>query len=510
MAVVRAIRLSLALLVVVTPAVTAHLLAATFFGAGLCDARPIWSDEFIYWHEVATYRAVGPNGGYYAYDEEVSPLPFLHQGPHGPFFPALYGVPARWFGWGANGLVHANLALFTLALGLFVLVVRPGLAQLLALELLLLTFWPLHLYAASSMQQLLHLSFAVIFALLARRSTRGERTAPRGWGLTVALISIAALVRPTWSLLLMPFAWLVFVRRGGWIRWGALGGAAVLVAVFFAVARVTWTVFGKVGEGFRVSSGDAFAGWLEGAANQLGALLSPTQDAQVSVFLRYQILAVLVGTLGLVLLPRVREKLRAAGGKEDSGSRTEAVFHLLNLALPLAVVLVFYDLLFWRGFRVLAPHLFLSAMFAVAMGGQRRLAAVALLSCYGALALPGFAASYRDLHAERFSVWRADAAFSRAVGKFVVYDEARRDRWENTLLIDRYHPDLMQVPPGIGLTLLRDAGRVDPERRYGGLSARYLLLGGPARQHAASSPGLERVATTRYGDLFVAERGAGR
>ena len=90
-----ALRLSLAFLVVATPAVSAHLLAAYFFDAGLFDARPIWSDEFIYWHEIATFREVGSRGGYYAYDEAVSALPLLHQGPHGPFFPAFFRRSSR-------------------------------------------------------------------------------------------------------------------------------------------------------------------------------------------------------------------------------------------------------------------------------------------------------------------------------------------------------------------------------------------------------------------------------
>jgi hypothetical protein len=79
--------LAAALLVLATPDVTPN----RFY--------PFKVDEMRYWHQIATFRAVGFNGGYYTIDEQPAPASFSHFHTKGPLFPMLYGTIACFVGW---------------------------------------------------------------------------------------------------------------------------------------------------------------------------------------------------------------------------------------------------------------------------------------------------------------------------------------------------------------------------------------------------------------------------
>ena len=68
-----AVHVFLGLVVSVIPALVAGLMIASNPGAEILDYTPQWSDEVYNWHQVATFRAVGFDGGYYTSNERPAP-----------------------------------------------------------------------------------------------------------------------------------------------------------------------------------------------------------------------------------------------------------------------------------------------------------------------------------------------------------------------------------------------------------------------------------------------------
>jgi hypothetical protein len=102
--------------------------------------------------------------------------------------------------------------------------------------------------------------------------------------------------------------------------------------------------------------------------------------------------------------------------------------------------------------------------------------------------------SWRD----RF-VWdrRAVAELEHAFGRSVVY-HPDATRWCNTLLTSQYPPQLIGVPAGIGLSVVRK-----PERMTLPPRSRYLLLDDTVRAAFTGPLNLETIATLPYGTLYV-------
>ena len=88
--------------VAVLPAATILVLIHLLFGTTIFHDHPstqlVWNDEIYYWHQIATFKRAGFNGGYYTYQEVPAPN-LSHFGTHGPMFPMIYGVLGYLVGW---------------------------------------------------------------------------------------------------------------------------------------------------------------------------------------------------------------------------------------------------------------------------------------------------------------------------------------------------------------------------------------------------------------------------
>src|SRR5690606_27681811 len=111
-------------------------------------------------------------------------------------YPALLGTIARVTGWEYSTPVLYNLAYLSAALTVFLCFIKPTRKQLLWLVLALITFYPMHLFIPTAMQESFHQAAGIILSILFFiRLQRGEDT-PR-WVdfLFVALIILISLIR---------------------------------------------------------------------------------------------------------------------------------------------------------------------------------------------------------------------------------------------------------------------------------------------------------------------------
>ena len=203
------------------------------------------SDAILYWHQIKTFVAAGFSGGYYTVGEEAAAASFTHFYVHGPWYIALYGLIGKVTGWSLWSPMLFDVAAVTLALIAGLLLMRPNSRQLVLVLLVLLTYWPLHLYLPLAMQEPFHYAVAIVLAGIFSRLLMHEGAVPH-WLLGAALVMIlgAALVRPTWALLLLPLVTIVAAHRPHghvvrasrfrqvWCSWPWLLACAVVAGIF--------------------------------------------------------------------------------------------------------------------------------------------------------------------------------------------------------------------------------------------------------------------------------------
>ena len=241
----RLIHISLIGLILLLPALSLMGLASVYLGQRLADFHPADTDAVMYWHQIKTFVAVGFSGGYYTIGEEAAAASFTHFYAWGPWYIALYGLIGKATGWSLLSPMLFDVAAVTLALVGGLLLIRPNIGRLALVLLVLLTYWPLHLYLPLAMQEPFHYAAAIMLAGIFYRLLVHKGAVPlRLLGGALVVIFGAALVRPTWALLLLPLATMIVEKRqygratgGSRFRqvaryWPVLVASAVVAGIF--------------------------------------------------------------------------------------------------------------------------------------------------------------------------------------------------------------------------------------------------------------------------------------
>jgi hypothetical protein len=442
--------------------------------ASIPTHRGHYNDAIYYWRQIQTFSQVGFQGGYYTAEEAPAPVGWSHFYAQGPTFPLIYGTLGRLFGWHSFSGPLFNLALVTLALGFFLRAARLDVRQSLLAGLTLATQWPLLLYLPSTMQESLHHAFAIAIAWVFLRLSSGQRPAPAVSAAFLLLIATASLVRLTWAFLLFPFFLLHLARwslRGAAVALALaaslMAGIALVVALFHAPYPYAFT-----DRLLADLSASVWAG-VETLLRHAGSNLSllPRGDP-LQVLQRTQALG-LIGIAGASGLLRARRARVASAPARRGLPPREVAFHLPNLAAVLLLNLAIYELSIWRDYRVLAPHLLLSALVLIGSGRQGLAASLALSN---ALFLPAFLAVYRASWSPQFDFdQRRIAAFRERTRDWIAYDAGAENPWCNTLLFWSsartdwsFPPELMGIDPGIGISFAYWPGRLalPPKSKY--------------------------------------------
>ena len=470
----RMLSIAVTLLVLAAPVGSIVLLLGTAFDASIDDTMQLWTDELYYWHQTASMKTVGLQSGYYTNAEVPAPAGTSYYNWTGPVIPAFYALVTLPFGWGLSGMVWANLALVTGAVGLYLLMVRPGICGRLLLLLAVMIYPPFWLFAVSSQIPLLHMAIVIVLAGGFISLLRGER---HPWVIVVTglVLLFAGLVRMTWAPFLLGYAWLLMRHR----PWSWKAGALLLAAAVMMLQVVAYQALSapypspfirSVSDGLRVSLGAGIAAlWSNVRAN----IDLFNQGNTLAVYNRWQVLlAALVAVLWCLIMSVRRLRAARNPGHTDEHSqphhtedrqtgkrqqlRAEAAFHTLNLVMIVCFTIVIYDLRDWRDFRLLAPHLLLTLL--VLLGCQRRAFSVLLLVSYiPALLFTTYVSNlWIDQHVAP-AVRAEYETYRTQLADVVTYDADAPSRWCNTVLFSsEYWYEMTQLPlafePGIGLT----------------------------------------------------------
>jgi hypothetical protein len=483
---------------ILAPAVVAVVLVRLYFGRGLVDFTPTWSDEIVYWREIYTFHHVGFSGGYYSINEQPASAAFSHFGAHGPAFAILFGPLTMIAGWGYSYAPMFNLGLLAAAMVGYFRMTRIGGWKLPLATALILLCWPVLLYIPSDMQETSHQALALVLAGVFHRLITGGGRVP-AWllGLGTAVLIVASLLRPTWSPLFL--ALVVLRERSLSRRRGLVITAATIPVIGLAFGAGMWLAApypNSLAHMIEVARQSPRAGATLFLHHFYDNILLIFQGTSLEQGLRLELLAMLFLAAGVVVHRVVRGR-----GTADELARS-SLFHVINLGSVLLTLLAFYDMSWWRDFRVLAPHILLSLLVAVpgvtlsspVRAAVRNAFVVVPLALSLIMVVP-FATTFEKLHREHFA---SGARGSGLLAREITY---RKDAgpWENTVLIDaaNFTPDLLQLPAGIGVSFVHTPAAVARP-----LKSRYLLMTPQTLEQLGNPPGMQRLGATRTGVLY--------
>ncbi|MDZ4765064.1 MAG: hypothetical protein SGI73_10985 [Chloroflexota bacterium] len=495
----RALTLLYVLIAMIPIALTLILLVGGL-GVRLADYQPIWVDELVYWHESATFDAVGFDGGYYTSGETPARASFTHFGAHGFGFAALMGGLARPFAWSYHTVPILNAFMLSAALALYLGVTRPRGVALWIAAAAIAAWYPLTLYLALTMQETFHHAVAAVlaagFAILLRAEP-SPRARHSVIVVEIVVLVIASLVRVTWSLAFFPLFLLAvpaapdgYGQRRRWFS--AFVIAFGIVAVSAGVYLWTTGVYsgGFLGVWTRELGRARFFGVSLIANNMLNNLALLVRGNPLEIVLRAQLIA--LGALSLISLVQAG---RTHGRRGILPARDAALFAFL-LGTVLILQSALYDVFDWRDYRVFAPLVFLGLLVLIARGRWR---IAGLLLALNLLALPSYWGVFNNFHLPKYTFERTRiAAFGDATAAGIVYEADAPSAWCNTLLTSFYTPELLALPPGIGFASSDGIRNTDAPLR-----SRYLLLRDDDWTWAQRTTRMEWLTETAIGAIYL-------
>ncbi|MFU2207810.1 hypothetical protein [Solidesulfovibrio sp. C21] len=504
-----------------------------YCGARITDALPGDGDFTFYWHEIATYAAVGFRGGYYGFEELVAPATRLGLGgfgAHSAFFPMLFGIIGRFVGWGlASGTIF-SLSAVSLGLAGFVLLLRKDFRLQIWAGALLLTNILFFIYIARCSPEGVHIACGFLFAaLFIRHFEAATPQARRTWfAVLYIVIFLAALLRYSWGLVFLP----LFFTPKDVQRWPgretALRGLACLASI--AATYVLYNLF-MAPYPYEPFPGSAFGlpvylEALKGDIRPLWTLITtnaktifaPRQptftDAIVYVYLAFLVINALALSLRLVFLPRddtaCRKKLRFT------------LFFLLTTMVPLLLLCFcyYYVSLGGIGAKILLP-VFTMSYLVTARYMPVPAVPVALVFFLGLapMALQTFQKwTLPDYDTVATTTRQTVTQTSQALLPLLAYTPGV-DPWCNTVvtLDNGLPPAYTAIPAGVAFQILRYAQngpkqfRYTPWHKERGILSHYILTQNPRDIEALSKQiPLTFLADTPIGRLYRNEASACR
>jgi hypothetical protein len=493
------------------PAAFTLLLIAVWLRGNLYSYLPtnsgVYNDGAFYFREMTTFKWVSMNGGYYTLNEQPAAAPYTRFYAHGPGFAVVYGTFAKL----VSPIYPQTIIVFHL-IGVTVgLLIYLYFAQLWGNDLLwfcayVITAWGLLFYLPSAMQEGMQMTIGCILAGLAFPIIRDRSNAPLWVKITFGVFAgAAALTRPSWAFLLLPYAILIQPSRS-WQRTLfaiVVAGLAIggLTAVYFYQAA-PWPLE-YLQASLETNPILRFAkSRLEMTIRNLASIF---EGDGVTLLVRWETICLIILS-GLVLLREGQIRRRLQGRTVRIIRSTifgvhEALFHLLNLGMIFGVVLMFYVFgSYGHDFRLFEPHRLISVLLLIAF---KRWKIVALIIAINVVMIPTFLDSYYNAWHSQFLLNRPQVrAFFDEIKDVFPYDPDAPSGWCNTILIgidvttSGFPPEILTFPFGIGISFY-----IDPKDVAQPPKSHYLLLD-ETQIDSFSQTRLSPLKETRIGTFY--------
>ena len=187
---------------------------------------------------------------------------------------------------------------------------------------------------------------------------------------------------------------------------------------------------------------------------------------------------------------------RRGGGASASAPNVAA--GLLAMAGAMGLMLALYTLTNATEHRVLSAFLLFAAVLAALAPGRLAPLLAGALIASQVVAMGDFRRAFKEERQSNF-LWdrRGHRELDAALAAAGVAFRPGEERWCNTLLVSQFPPFLTAVPPGIGLSVVREPNELTLPVR-----SRYLLLDPRALADFVRPPRAEPLAQLPYGTLY--------
>lgn len=487
----------------ISPAIITVFLINRFFQSSITKFKLIWSDEIFYWHETYSFMHVGFKGGFYSINEIVKNS-IVHPGPHGPFYSIFMSLASYLANYKPylSGPVF-NLIFLCCSIMFFLIITKPNINKMIYIFISVIFFWPILLYIPSHMQEVIHLSFAIIisglFFVLMNGSAAKERINSKAKVALFVILSISSFIRPTWSILFICF-FICICKPSIRNFFIALIKGIPLIGFFFIINMSLQSPYPNWLSSLlnisHTSFSKAFVMLLNHFKLNFLRYISLSEGSSLERALHFSVL--IIAVFNIIYLFKIVYKLKC--NTEIGNNLYRCLFHFNNIFLVLILNLAFYDIYSWRDYRVIAPHLIASILFEI-LNGDKFLPAVLIF--INMSIIPSFINCYKEFHIDHFPTNHSADIDCSVFDKVMSYNE-NGEPWENTLLVDFSNVDsnLINVPPGIGISLIIDMNTLKSP-----VKSKYLLINDVTYEALSKNNKLELVNLPKdkncHGKLYI-------
>lgn len=472
--------------------------ATIYFGlsASLQDYGPYssWEDETAYWLRLRSFSQVGLNVGYNSPNELIAPAAFNRYGEGSPLYIYLYGSIARLTGWSSYLPILINFVILALAIFLFIYFAKLEPPQIIFTGLIAVLTWPILAYLPMTTHETLNqaIGFILAIAFLKLLTNREQVSLPARISF-VALVYVAALIRLSWGLLLIPV--LFYVLDGKVFR-RAFFAVLLGLGLYVSAASITNYLVPPINNSIFLTLQDSLLRgpqvFAERIADQFSQMFrSGKLNANIAVM--FQIVIVL-GWSTIRLARLIKSRLSLA-----SILQSRTVFDIYNMATLALTGLAFY---LQSGFsRTFAPSLLIVYLLQAARKDYKFLGTLLALNlAFFYLYMGADAGASRIIRADFTTEFPQRAALQSKFEKWIVFDSTAENPWCNTLLIplDYYDHRLTVVPPGIGISFI--AG--DYWAIKTPVKSKYLLFDQEIYEQLGDGLNVKLLESSSIGDLY--------
>ncbi|MBN2118148.1 MAG: hypothetical protein JW730_16355 [Anaerolineales bacterium] len=453
-----------------------------------------WEDETAYWLRLRSFSHVGLNAGYNVPNEVIAPAAFSRYGEGSPLYIYLYGSIARLMGWSPQLPILVNFVILALAIFLFTYFAKLDPLQTVFTGLIAILTWPILLYLPLTTHETLNQAIGfmlaiVFFKLLTSREQIGlpVRVA------FVVLVYVAALIRLSWGLLLVP---VVFYALDGKVFRRAIFAVLLGLGLYISATLITSYLVPPANNSIFLTMKDSLTRGPQVFMERIGdqfVQMFRSRKLNANIAVMFQI-ATIIGWSMIRLARLIKSRLSTA-----SILQSRTVFDIYNMATLALAGLVFY---LQSGFaRTFTPSVLLVYLLQAARKDYKFLGTLLVLNL-------AFFSFYMGADTGAFRIIRADfgtefpqrASLQTKFEKWIVFDPATPDPWCNTLLIPLAYYDyrLTVVPPGIGISFIAD----DYWTIQTPVKSKYLLFDRDTYELLADQLNVKLLESSSIGDLY--------
>ncbi|MCL5428565.1 MAG: hypothetical protein M1347_02020 [Chloroflexi bacterium] len=352
-------------------------------------------------------------------------------------------------------------------------IAKPNLGQLGVLILLVVTWWPLQLYIPSNMQEVVHMSAAILVAALFYRYMTDPKIKTR-YAVYIGLLLLFLIpLRFIWGFLVFPLI-LFYPIKKDWKTWlMAFVGTGLVLLAGAAFVRIFYSYYpwysNELLDLLLNSPLQGIREMIRHFTASIGQLFSLNQGLPLVILVRYQIIGLLIAVVAwLVLIVRSKTGISWDRAREP-------LFHAISLVSVLAFVLFFYDVLDTRDYRMFISPLLLSCILLILLGRLKFVYPIIALNVVFVFSFLSYYPVYRypNFHVDPQLL----SEVHRTINPYLQFDSVA-NRWCNTISISKYgdvqaigYP-LTAIQSGFGITTILDWKELSGQP----LKAKYVLM----------------------------------